>query len=110
MLPLELGADMRRREFITLAGGAAAIWPLCARAQQSAARVFRIGYLTVASRDQTLHLIKALEEGLRNLGYRVGENAVIEYRFADGELKRLDALAADLVRLGVDVIVTGINP
>jgi putative ABC transport system substrate-binding protein len=59
---------------------------------------------------QTLHLIKAFEEGLRSLGYRVGENVVIEYRFANSELERLPALAADLVRLGVDVIVTGANP
>jgi putative tryptophan/tyrosine transport system substrate-binding protein len=69
-----------------------------------------VGYLTIASREQRLHLIRAFEEGLRSLGYRVGENVVIEYRFADGELERLPALAADLVRLGVDVIVTGSNP
>jgi putative ABC transport system substrate-binding protein len=69
-----------------------------------------VGYLTVASRQQQLHLIKAFEEGLRSLGYRVGENVVIEYRFADGEMERLPALAADLIRLGVDVIVTGANP
>ncbi len=100
---------MRRRAFITLAGGAAA-WPLVARAQQPAGRVYRVGYLTVASREQQLHLIKAFEDGLRSLGYRVGENVVIEYRFADGELEPLPALAADLVRLGVDVIVTGVNP
>ena len=56
-------------------------------------------------------IIKAFEEGLRSLGYRVGENVVIEYRFANGELERLPALAADLVRLGVDIIVvTGVNP
>jgi putative ABC transport system substrate-binding protein len=101
---------MRRREFITLLGGAAATWPLAAPAQQPAGRVFRVGYLTIASREQQLHLITAFEEGLRSLGYRVGENVVIEYRFADGELERLPALAADLVRLGVDVIVTGVNP
>jgi putative ABC transport system substrate-binding protein len=101
---------MKRREFITLLGGAAATWPLAARAQQPAGRVYRVGYLTVASRQQQLHLIKAFEEGLRSLGYRVGENVVIEYRFADGEMERLPALAADLVRLGVDVIVTGANP
>jgi len=100
---------MRRREFITLAAAAAA-WPLAARAQQPAGRVYRVGYLTVASRQQQLHLVKAFEEGLRSLGYRVGENVVIEYRFADGEMERLPALAADLVRLGVDVIVTGANP
>jgi putative ABC transport system substrate-binding protein len=101
---------MKRREFITLFGGTAATWPLAARAQQPAGRVYRVGYLTIASREQTLHLIKALEEGLRNLGYRVGENVVIEYRFADGEMERLSSLAADLVRLGVDIIVTGANP
>jgi putative ABC transport system substrate-binding protein len=101
---------MQRREFITLFGGAAAAWPLGARAQQPAGRVYRMGYLGIASREQQLHLVKAFEEGLRNLGYRVGENVVIEYRFANGEMERLPALAADLVRLGVDIIVTGGNP
>jgi putative tryptophan/tyrosine transport system substrate-binding protein len=100
---------MQRREFITLLGGAAA-WPLAARAQQPAGRIYRVGCLNIASREQLLHLIKAFEEGLRSLGYRVGENVVIEYRFADGETERLPALAAELVRLGVDIIVTGINP
>ena len=69
-----------------------------------------MGYLAIGSREQQLHLIKAFEEGLRSLGYRVGENVVIEYRFANGEMERLPALAADLVRLGVDVIVTGAHP
>ena len=101
---------MKRHEFIALFGGTAATWPLAARAQQPAGRVYRVGYLTVASRQQQLHLIKAFEGGLRSLGYRVGENVVIEYRFADGEMERLPALAADLIRLGVDVIVTGANP
>jgi ABC-type uncharacterized transport system substrate-binding protein len=101
---------MKRREFIGLIGGAAFTWPLAARAQQPAGRVYRVGYLTIASRAQQLHLIKAFEEGLRSLGYRVGENVVIEYRFANGEVERLPALAGDLVRLGVDVIVTGANP
>jgi putative ABC transport system substrate-binding protein len=100
---------MKRREFITLLGGAAA-WPLSAHAQQPAGRVYPVGYLLIASREQTLHLTKAFEEGLRSLGYRVGENVVIEYRFADGQLERLPALAADLVRLDVNVIVTGGNP
>ena len=100
---------MRRREFISLVGSTAATWPLAARAQQPAGRVYRIGYLTVASREQQPHLIKAFEEGLSSLGYRVGENVAIEYRFANGEMERLPALAADLVRLGVDVIVTGTN-
>ncbi len=101
---------MQRREFITLFGAAAATWPLAARSQQPGGRVYRVGYLAIASQKQQLHLIKAFEEGLRSLGYRVGENVVIEYRLADGKTERLPVLAADLVRLGVDVIVTGANP
>ena len=100
---------MKRRTFIMALGGAAAGWPLAARAQQPAGRVYRVGYFAIASRERSLHRMKAFEEGLRSLGYRVGENVVIEYRFADGQLERLPALAADLVRLGVDVIVSG-NP
>jgi putative tryptophan/tyrosine transport system substrate-binding protein len=95
---------MKRREFFALAGGAAATWPLAVRAQQPAGRVYRVGYLSIASR------VQAFEDGLRSLGYRVGENVVIEYRFTDGEMERLPGLAADLVRLGVDIIVTGYNP
>jgi putative ABC transport system substrate-binding protein len=100
---------MRRREFITLLGGAAVAWPLAARTQQSGRRVYKIGYLQIASPEQTLHLTKALEDGLAQLGYRVGDNVAIEYRFAYGEMERLPALAADLVQLGVDLIVTGNN-
>jgi putative tryptophan/tyrosine transport system substrate-binding protein len=100
---------MQRREFIKLLGGAAT-WPVLARAQQPAGRVYRIGYLFIASREQTVHYIRAFEEGLRVLGYRVGENVDIEYRFTNGQLERLPALTAELIRLGVDVIVTGTNP
>ncbi len=100
---------MKRREFILALSGTAAAWPLAARAQQPAGRVYRVGYLAFASREQQIHLSKAFEEGLRSLGYRVGENVVIEYRYANRQLERLPALAADLVRLGVDVIVTGSN-
>jgi putative tryptophan/tyrosine transport system substrate-binding protein len=98
---------MKRREFITFFGGVAAAWPLAARAQQPAGRIYRVGYLAGGSRQTQLYLVKAFEEGLRSLGYRVGQNIVIEYRFADGEVQRFPALAADLVRLGVDVIVSG---
>src|SRR5713226_516945 len=101
---------MQRRKFILALGGAAVAWPLAAHAQQPAGRLHRVGYLSMISREQTLHLIKAFEEGLRSLGYRVGENVVIEYRFANGKMERLPALAAELVRLGVDIIVTGFNP
>jgi putative ABC transport system substrate-binding protein len=91
--------------------GSAASFPLAARAQQPAGRVFRIGYLSIGSREQiALHFVKAFEEGLRGLGYRVGENVVIEYGFANGETERLPVVAAELVRLGVDVILTGFNP
>jgi putative ABC transport system substrate-binding protein len=102
---------MKRREFILALGGTAATWSLAARAQQPAGRVYRVGYLAIPSREQAPHFIKAFEEGLRSLGYRAGDNLVIEYRFADGEMERLPALAADLVRLGVDIIIaTGTNP
>jgi putative ABC transport system substrate-binding protein len=102
---------MQRREFITLFGGMAAAWPLAARAQQPAGRVYRVGHLSIPSREQALPFIKAFEEGLRSLGYRIGENIVIEYRFAGGEMDRLPANAADVVGLGVDIIVaTGTNP
>jgi putative ABC transport system substrate-binding protein len=100
---------VRRREFITLLGGTAATWPLAARAQQPAGRVYRVGYFAIASRERSLHFMKAFEGGLRSLGYRVGENVSIEYRFADGDMGRLSALATDLVRLGVDIIVCGNN-
>lgn len=84
--------------------------PLEARAQQPAGRVYRVGYLSYGSRDQQLSHIRAFEDGLRSLGYRVGENVAIEYRFTNAEIERLPALAGDLVGLGVDVIVSGANP
>ncbi len=100
---------MKRREFI--AGlGAAATWPLAAHAQQPAGRVYRVGYLSLASRELTPDYVNAFEDGLRRLGYRVGANVTIEYRFANGEMDQLPALAAELVRLGVDIIIAGSNP
>src|SRR3990170_3606711 len=78
--------------------------PLAADAQQ-AGKVYRIGYFQTARRAQAEHLLKALEEGLRERGYVVGRDIVIEYRFADGKAERLPDLAAELVRLKVDVIV-----
>ena len=72
---------MQRRKFIMALGGAAAGWPIAALAQQPAGRVYRLAF---GSWEQQIHLSKAFEEGLRSLGYRVGENVVIEYRFANG--------------------------
>jgi putative ABC transport system substrate-binding protein len=100
--------DRHRRDLITLVGAAAAL-PLAAWAQQTAGRVYRVGYFAITSRERSLHLMKAFEDGLRSLGYRVGENVVVEFRFADGEMGRLTALATDLVGLGVDIIVCGNN-
>jgi putative ABC transport system substrate-binding protein len=92
----------KRREFITLLGGAAAAWPLAARAQQS--KVARIGALYIGTADEE-SFKKELREGLRQLGYVEGQNIVFEFRSAEGQLNRLPELAADLVRLKIDVIV-----
>src|SRR5262249_27109976 len=91
----------RRREFITLLGGAAA-WPLAANTQQS--RVARIGALYIGLADAE-SFKKELREGLRELGYAEGQNIAFEFRSAEGKLDRLPELAAELVRLKVDVIV-----
>jgi putative tryptophan/tyrosine transport system substrate-binding protein len=98
---------MQRRKFIMALGGAVTGAPFAAPAQQATGRLYKIGYLGPATRE--LHLTKAFEDGLRSLGYRVGENVVVEYRFANEEMERLPTLAVDLVRLGVDIIVAGSN-
>jgi putative ABC transport system substrate-binding protein len=86
------------------------LFTLCSWAEaQQPKKVPRIGYLTVASRTGSAHLTEALLQGLRELGYVEGQNIVIEYRWADGNFERLPELAADLVRLKVDVIVTAVT-
>ena len=99
---------MRRRELITLLGGAAAAWPLAAHAQQPALPV--IGYLNFGSPESDTYRLTGLRRGLSQTGYVEGRNLVIEYRWAGNQADRLPALAADLVKLRVAVIVTAGPP
>src|SRR5262249_15442782 len=101
---LELGADMRRREFITLIGGAAT-WPLTVHAQPLGAPV--IGFLHTRSRGSFTADLVGLPEALKDAGYIEGQNVGIEYRFADGQYDKLPALAAELVHRPVAVLVAG---
>ena len=96
---------MRRREFITLLGGAAAAVPMVARAQQ-AGKVYRIGYLSAGAEVRPPRLWSVFVSGLQEAGWIEGKNIEFDRRYAENELDRLPELATELVRLDVDVIVT----
>jgi putative ABC transport system substrate-binding protein len=101
-----MASHIERRKFLATLAGVAASWPLAARAQQ-VGKVPRIGYLSPGSASPgPLAYHDEFQRGLRELGYVEGRNIVIDYRFADGKFDRLGALAAELVQLDVDVIVS----
>jgi putative ABC transport system substrate-binding protein len=99
---LSQGADMRRREFITLLGGAAAVWPLAALAQQP--KIPKVGFLYPGPSTVATTRIDAFLGGLRTAGYRVPEEVEFISRFADGDPTRLAPMAIELIDQNVDVI------
>jgi putative ABC transport system substrate-binding protein len=107
-LNMLLSRHTRRREFISLVGGAVAAWPVAGRAQQATMPV--VGFLGSDSPELFADRLRAFRRGLKDAGYIESENVVMEYRWANGDNNRLPALAAELVGLRVNVLVSGTTP
>jgi putative ABC transport system substrate-binding protein len=95
---------MKRRDFITLLGSAAVAWPLTARAQQAGMPI--VGFLSGRSPGESTYLVASFQQGLGETGHIVGQNVAIEFRWAEGDLARMAALAAELIERRVAVIAT----
>jgi putative ABC transport system substrate-binding protein len=97
---------MRRREFLGALGGATVAWPLTARGQQ-AGKIRQVGFITGGSRAASSEILSGFPQGMRDLGYVEGRDFTIQWRYAEGKYERFGSFAAELVKLGVDVIVLG---
>jgi hypothetical protein len=106
---LSLGEDMQRREFITLLGGAAAAWPFAARAQQQGGRLPTIGFLGTGTASGWQPWMATFVQRLRTLGWSEGRTVALEYRWGEGRRDRFAEIAAEFVRMKVDIIVSGVQ-
>src|SRR5260370_27264553 len=103
---------MKRREFIGLVGGAAATWPLAARAQQPSGKIWRVAWLSPVFADTVFdrEIIEAFRAEMRELGYVEGKNLVVDSRFGEGHIERLPSLTSELIALRPDVVVAIATP